>query len=1435
MTISLCIKRLVVSLLSVGLLCGRAAYAGGSNTPSFTSGNSNQVLLTGTFYSYQVNTTPTAVFSATGLPPGLTMSSVGVICGTPTTAGSFTATLTADNDNVSINTVGVNNNCETAYISSSTPTGVVCNDTDVYAGIIDLQVNGTAAIGFCIDPWHDGSGTLTYNWESLPEGPKVADGMGATTALEIEQLWDYYYSSSMSANTAAGLQIAMWELVDASISAQTAGYSFALDSSNNFGASSMISFVESNPTLPAANLDAVTTTNGQDYVMLSSSLPSFPAATATQSLPFTVYAKPVVTNGAATVPVGQPYSYDIVATNSPTSYSATSLPTGLSVSTSTGVISGTPTKLGTYTISLGASNPGATGTGTLTLQVVTAYTLTIAGSPSAGGTATGAGVYPAGAVIPISETANSGYRTNGWGGTNVSNVTSPSAASTTITMNGNKSITADYVQQATLTINSETGGTTTGAGTYDVGTTVPITETASSGYHATGWSGSSSIASPSSTSTTIVLSANTTISPSFVQQVTLAINSETGGTATGAGTYNIGTTVPITETASSGYRANGWSGSTSIVSPSSTSTSIVLNASATITPAFVKQVTLAINSETGGTTSGAGTYDVGTTVPITETANSGYRANGWSGSTSIVSPSSTSTSIVLNASATITPAFVQQVTLAINSETGGTSTGAGTYDVGTTVPITETANSGYRANGWSGSTSIASPSSADTSIVLNASATISPAFVQQVTLTINSETGGTTTGAGTYDIGTSAPITETASSGYRTNGWSGSSSIVSPSTADTSIVLNASATITPAFVGRVTLTINSETGGATTGAGTYDVGTSVPITETASSGYRTNGWSGSSSIVSPSSADTSIVLNASATITPAFVGRVTLTINSETGGTTTGAGTYDVGTSVPITETASSGYRTNGWSGSSSIVSPSTADTSIVLNSSATISPAFVGQVTLAINSETGGTTTGAGTYDIGTTVPITETASSGYRTNGWSGSSSIASPTFANTSIVLNASATITPAFVQQVTLTINSETGGSTTGAGTYDVGSTVPITETAIAGYRINGWSGSSGIVSPTNADTSIVLSANATISPSFVQQVTLTINSETGGSTTGAGSYDVGSTVAITESANSGYRTNGWSGSSSIASPSSADTSIVLNTSATISPAFVQQVTLNINSETGGTATGAGTYDIGSTVPITETASSGYRTNGWSGSSSIVSTSSADTSIVLDANATISPSFVQQFTLTVTSGSGGSATGNGTFDVGTAASIVATPATGYAFSDWTGASPASTTSGTTTITMTGNLTVDANFSPDPPSAIINAAATAYTGSPFNVTSTATAPADNLTLHSIEWLSPAATWTVNTVAVSGGTSNRDLGITFPTTGTYTLRAGASDDNGVTWYYSPTVQVAVSSGITNYTLESMAVPGTPSALTWFTTSPVVQESYEVQHVNPQ
>src|SRR5207244_11487612 len=70
-----------------------------------------------------------------------------------------------------------------------------------------------------------------------------------------------------------------------------------------------------------------------------------------------------------TLPISVAFSYNITATNNPTSFNATGLPAGLTVNTSTGLISGTPTTAGTYTVTISATNAGGTGSHTLTLTI----------------------------------------------------------------------------------------------------------------------------------------------------------------------------------------------------------------------------------------------------------------------------------------------------------------------------------------------------------------------------------------------------------------------------------------------------------------------------------------------------------------------------------------------------------------------------------------------------------------------------------------------------------------------------------------------------------------------------------------------------------------------------------------------------------------------------------------------------------------------------------------------------------------------------------------------------------------------------------------------------------------------------------------------------------------------------------------------------------
>jgi len=167
-------------------------------------------------------------------------------------------------DPVTVQEVGVGAN-ETVYIDSST----LGNNLHVYAGVLNLSVNGNATQGFCIDPWHwSASGVLNYNTEALSAAPKPPGPMGAAAATQIEQLWSQFFTPSISNINAAALQLEIWTIVDNAVS----GGTFHLDSIDHDSVAvlaemaTMNTFLANNPNAPTADLIAVTGA-GQDYVI----------------------------------------------------------------------------------------------------------------------------------------------------------------------------------------------------------------------------------------------------------------------------------------------------------------------------------------------------------------------------------------------------------------------------------------------------------------------------------------------------------------------------------------------------------------------------------------------------------------------------------------------------------------------------------------------------------------------------------------------------------------------------------------------------------------------------------------------------------------------------------------------------------------------------------------------------------------------------------------------------------------------------------------------------------------------------------------------------------------------------------------------------------------------------------------------------------------
>ena len=152
------------------------------------------------------------------------------------------------------------------------------------------------------------------------------------------------------------------------------------------------------------------------------------------------------------------------------------------------------------------------------------YSLTISTTEGGEITTPGEGTYSydEGTAVPLVALPHTGYRFVKWTG-DVSTIANVNAASTTITMNGNYSITANFIAQYTLAIDSTEGGhvTTPGEGTfkYDVGTVVDLVAEAEEGYKFLNWTGNIEVAANvSAASITITMDGDCTVTANFLPE-----------------------------------------------------------------------------------------------------------------------------------------------------------------------------------------------------------------------------------------------------------------------------------------------------------------------------------------------------------------------------------------------------------------------------------------------------------------------------------------------------------------------------------------------------------------------------------------------------------------------------------------------------------------------------------------------------------------------------------------------------------------------------------------------------------------------------------------------------------------------------------------------------------------------------------------------------
>jgi carbohydrate binding protein with CBM6 domain/putative Ig domain-containing protein len=374
-------ETLLDCVASTGGACG--------NSPAITSSTSASVIA-GTALNYTITATKTPTsYGATGLPSALSINtSTGVISGTVQTPGTYLVTVSATNSS------GTGSATLTITVTQPLTEQPYLGTVATIPGTIQVENYDLGGQGLA---YNDNDATNNGGQYRLAEGVDVETTTDAGGGYDVGWTnpgeWMQYIVNVTSAGTyTLSARVAT--------GAGWAGKKFHV----LLGATNLGTIIIPNTggweTFQTVNITTPVLSTGQQILRVAEDSGDYNI----NYLTFTANAAPptITSSLTATGTTGTAFNYTITASNTPTSYNATGLPAGLSINTSTGVISGTPTSTGTSNITISATNANGTGSSILVLTVNLAPPV-ISSSSTAGGMVGAAFTY----TITASGTPNS--------------------------------------------------------------------------------------------------------------------------------------------------------------------------------------------------------------------------------------------------------------------------------------------------------------------------------------------------------------------------------------------------------------------------------------------------------------------------------------------------------------------------------------------------------------------------------------------------------------------------------------------------------------------------------------------------------------------------------------------------------------------------------------------------------------------------------------------------------------------------------------------------------------------------------------------------------------------------------------------------------------------------------------------------------------------
>jgi uncharacterized repeat protein (TIGR02543 family) len=371
----------------------------------------------------------------------------------------------------------------------------------------------------------------------------------------------------------------------------------------------------------------------------------------------------------------------------------------------TGTTGGTGSTTGT-TGGTGSTTGTTGGSGSTTWTLSTSV-------PGGGGTITSnpnQTIFNAGATVILTAVPAAGYTFSGWSG-DATGTSNPY----TVTMNGNKSITATFTaippNQYALAILVQGSGTVTRSltqTTYPSGTSVTLTALADEGHTFSGWSGD---ASGNANPYTVTMNGPKTITATFVaKQYTLSVSVPLGhGTITRSpsqSSYAYGSSVILTATPDAGYAFHMWVGDGG--GGNDNPWTVYMDSNKTITAEFTPREFTLVTSVPGGggiitRSLSQSSYTYGSVVVLTAVPDAGYTFTSWGGDAAGITTNPYTVTMTGNKSITATfAASFEKLGGVLSADPAVCSGASGLLDVFIRGVEGNCWHKRYSSGGWSG-------------------------------------------------------------------------------------------------------------------------------------------------------------------------------------------------------------------------------------------------------------------------------------------------------------------------------------------------------------------------------------------------------------------------------------------------------------------------------------------------------------------------------------------------------------------------------------------------------------------------------------------------------------------------------------------------------------------------------------------------------------